>query len=101
MVPESYRINYEEEREPGSEDVRSWASMQKDIGGGSRASSGDLEAWPSGVYSGANPFAAAVAREDLRSQPILEDDGRPSIDMHSSSHAGGAEEVLISDGIAS
>ncbi|BDA48956.1 probable solute carrier family 35 member F6 at N-terminal half [Coccomyxa sp. Obi] len=64
----------------------------EDIMGGSRASSGDLEAWPSGANSGANPFAAAMAREDLRSQPILEDDGRPSIDTRRSSHAGEAEE---------
>ena len=66
---------------------------------GSRASSGDLEAGPSGAYSGTNPFAAAMAREDLRSQPILEDDGRPSIDTRRSSHAAEAEEVSITHGM--
>ena len=50
-------------------------------------SSGDLEAGPSGTYSGGNPFAAAMAREDLHNlKPILEDDGRPSIDVRRSSH---------------
>lgn len=73
--------------------------LQEDMVGGSRASSGDLEAWASGAYSGANPFAAAMAREDLRSQPILEDDGRPSIDTRRSSHATEAEEVSISEGL--
>ncbi|KAK9918918.1 hypothetical protein WJX75_008024 [Coccomyxa subellipsoidea] len=53
----------------------------------SRQSSGDLEAGPSGTYDGGNPFAAAMGREDLRNlKPILEDDGRPSLDVRRSSH---------------
>ena len=61
---------------------------------GSRTSSGDLEAGPSGTYNGANPFAAAMAREDLHNlKPILEDDGRLSMDVRRSSHALEAENV--------